>query len=132
LREEQGSSSGIDIVLEGCLTYAIEESDSSGIRMIREQLGLLDSVRSVPDRTVSRRITSTEPHERVIATGPETAIGLICPLTGRFAMLGEAFLKGASVALREAERHGTGGVSLIVGDTKGNPLEALKVTERMI
>ena len=60
------------------------------------------------------------------------SIGFICPLSGRFAPLGEAFLAGASTALAEARMNGISGVELIVGDTEGSALEARELTERMI
>ena len=59
-------------------------------------------------------------------------IGVLCPLEGRFAPLGESFLRGASVALKEARLRGIKNVELIVGDTRGNPLEARVVTGRLI
>jgi branched-chain amino acid transport system substrate-binding protein len=59
-------------------------------------------------------------------------IGVLCPLEGRFAPLGESFLRGASVALKEARLRGIKNVELVVGDTRGNPLEARAVAGRLI
>ncbi len=59
-------------------------------------------------------------------------IGVLCPLEGRFATLGESFLRGASVALKEARLKGIANVDLVVGDTRGNPLECRSVAERLI
>ncbi|MFA4947657.1 MAG: penicillin-binding protein activator [Candidatus Krumholzibacteriia bacterium] len=59
-------------------------------------------------------------------------IGVLCPLEGRFGTLGESFLRGASVALKEARLKGITNVDLIVGDTRGNPLECRSVAERLI
>jgi branched-chain amino acid transport system substrate-binding protein len=69
------------------------------------------------------------------AKGPEAGsrrIGVLCPLEGRFATLGESFLRGASVALKETRLAGIGNVELVVGDTRGNPLECRAVAERLI
>lgn len=59
-------------------------------------------------------------------------IGVLCPLEGRFATLGESFLRGASIALKEARLKGIANIDLIVGDTRGNPLECRSVAERLI
>jgi len=59
-------------------------------------------------------------------------IGVLCPLEGRFAPLGESFLRGASVALKEARRRGIKNIELVIGDTRGNPLESRSVAERLI
>jgi branched-chain amino acid transport system substrate-binding protein len=69
------------------------------------------------------------------AKGTEAAIrriGVLCPLEGRFATLGESFLRGASIALKETRLKGIGNVELVVGDTRGNPLESRAVAERLI
>lgn len=59
-------------------------------------------------------------------------IGVLCPLEGRFAPLGESFLRGASVALREARAKGTKNVELVVGDTRGSPILCRSVAERLV
>ena len=59
-------------------------------------------------------------------------IGVLCPLEGRFATLGESFLRGASIALKEARLKGIANVDLVVGDTRGNPLESRSVAQRLI
>jgi len=59
-------------------------------------------------------------------------IGVLCPIEGRFATLGESFLRGASVALKEARLKGIADVDLVVGDTRGDPLECRSVAERLI
>jgi branched-chain amino acid transport system substrate-binding protein len=59
-------------------------------------------------------------------------IGVLCPLEGRFATLGESFLRGASIALKETRLKRIGNIELVVGDTRGNPLESRAVAERLI
>jgi len=66
------------------------------------------------------------------AAASRRRIGVLCPLEGRFATLGESFLRGASVALKEARLKGITNVDLIVGDTRGNPLECRSVAQRLI
>jgi branched-chain amino acid transport system substrate-binding protein len=65
-------------------------------------------------------------------TASRRRIGVLCPLKGRFATLGESFLRGASVALKEARLRGITNVDLVVGDTRGSPLECRSVAERLI
>jgi ABC-type branched-subunit amino acid transport system substrate-binding protein len=64
--------------------------------------------------------------ERRVEGRAEGSIGLICPLTGRFAPLGREFLRGATVAMREAREYGITGVELVVGDTRSNALDSRK------
>jgi branched-chain amino acid transport system substrate-binding protein len=72
----------------------------------------------------------------VQAKAAETAsrrrIGVLCPLEGRFATLGESFLRGAAIALKEARLKGAADVELVVGDTRGDPLECRSVAERLV
>ncbi|MCK4538049.1 MAG: amino acid ABC transporter substrate-binding protein [Candidatus Krumholzibacteria bacterium] len=132
VRDEYGSFDGIGIVLEACLIFAVADSDTSKVRMLREHLSSIDEKRTVPDRAVSRNIISsvTESSEDSDLAGMR--LGLLCPLSGRFSPLGEAFLWGASIAMKEGAKRGMGGVELVVGDTGANPLTALNVARRMV
>lgn len=66
------------------------------------------------------------------SAGARHRIGVLCPLEGRFATLGESFLRGAAVALKEARLKGIRDIELVVGDTRGAPLTCRAVTERLI
>ncbi len=59
-------------------------------------------------------------------------IGVLCPIEGRYATLGESFLRGSSIALKEARMRGIGNVELVVGDTRGAPLTCRAVAERLV
>jgi len=59
-------------------------------------------------------------------------VGVLCPLEGRFASLGESFLRGAAIALKEARAKGVANVELTVGDTRGNPLDCRAMAERFV
>jgi branched-chain amino acid transport system substrate-binding protein len=59
-------------------------------------------------------------------------IGVLCPVEGRFATLGESFLRGASIAIKEARLKGIENTELIVGDTRGNPFECRSAAERLV
>ncbi len=59
-------------------------------------------------------------------------IGALCPLEGRYATLGESFLRGSSIALKEARLRGIKNIELVVGDTRGAPLTCRAVAERLI
>jgi branched-chain amino acid transport system substrate-binding protein len=132
MREEFGSFNGIGIVLEACLAFAVADSDTSKVRMLREHLSSIDEKRTVPDRAVSRNIISSVSESREESRLAGKKLGLLCPLSGRFSPLGKSFLWGASIAMKEGARRGMGGVELIVGDTGANPLLALNAARRMI
>ncbi|MBU8921915.1 MAG: ABC transporter substrate-binding protein [Bacteroidales bacterium] len=132
IREEYGSFNGIGIVLEACLAFAEADSDTSKVRLLREHLSSIDEKRTIPDRAVSRNIISSVSESRGDGRLSGMSLGLLCPLSGRFSPLGEAFLWGASIAMKEGARRGMGGVELIVGDTGANPLVALNAARRMV
>lgn len=69
---------------------------------------------------------------KTVEAAERRRIGVLCPIGGRFATLGESFLHGASVALKEARLKGITNIELIVGDTRGNPLECRSVAERLV
>lgn len=59
-------------------------------------------------------------------------IGAICPIEGRYAPLGESFLRGASIALKEERLSKSDSVELIVADSRGLPLLSRSLAERLI
>jgi branched-chain amino acid transport system substrate-binding protein len=80
----------------------------------------------------AQRVEAKEPPQVRQVSAASYRIGVLCPLEGRFSPLGESFIKGASVALKEARLKGIENVELVIGDTRGNPLECRAVTERLI
>lgn len=132
IRTEYPVYSGTDIVLEGCLSYALAASDTSYIREIRRHQANIDSLTARPEPAISRKIITADSRKEQAVDAAGVKIGLLCPLSGRFAPLGEAFLQGASLALREAQRRGLRGLEIVAGDTRSNALEARSITERLI
>ena len=63
---------------------------------------------------------------------PPLRVGIICPLSGKYEALGESFIRGAYVALKEGRKNGIANVEMIIGNTRANALEARKVTGRLI
>ncbi len=64
--------------------------------------------------------------------GAALRVGVLCPLEGRFAPLGDSFLRGAAIAVKEARLKGIKNVELLVGDTRGSPLVCRSVAERLV
>ncbi len=131
LGDEFSSSPGIDIVLEKRLSFVQEEGDTAAARVIREQLS------GIYAESKKKEI---EPVEGVTLPAPSGKegkkflfrIGLLSPLNGRFSPFGEAFLRGASIALKEARKKGIEDVELVVADTRGDPLVARAAAEKLI
>ncbi len=72
------------------------------------------------------------PHPRL--TGAETMpnqIGILCPLTGRFAVLGNAFYDGALLALDKINSMSGRQFELKVEDTAGDPVTAAIAARRL-
>ncbi|MBN2072036.1 MAG: penicillin-binding protein activator [Candidatus Krumholzibacteriota bacterium] len=133
LRVDYASIPGIDIILEQSLSYALAGSDTSRVSSLRRQLIAADSLRVMPDRLItSRTVPAFDRKIEKTQNGDSRTIGLLCPMSGRFGRLGEAFLSGASTAMTEARMMGTIDIEIVVGDTKGSALEARELTERMI
>ncbi len=120
---------GIELVYEGSLLMAEAEGDTASVREIRSHIAALDTMETmiapIPGRTVSPAVARPADRGAGNASG---SIGLICPLSGRFAALGKEFLRGATVAVREAREYGVTGVELVVGDTRSNALDARSST----
>jgi len=77
-------------------------------------------------KTFPVSVVSRKPH------GAALRIGVLCPLEGRFAPLGESFIRGAAIAVKEARLKGIKNVELVVGDTRGSPLVCRSVAERLV
>ncbi len=125
LQEEYPSAPGIELVYEGSLRMAEASGDTALVREIRSHIAALDTMETavapVPGRSVSPATVRPRREGEGEASG---TIGLICPLSGRFAPLGREFLRGAAVAIREAREYGSTGVELVVGDSRSAALDA--------
>ncbi len=128
LQETYPAAPGIGLVFEGSLLIAEAEGDTASVREIRLHIAALDTmemtIAPIPGRTVTPAAVRPRDSDAGKATG---SIGLICPLSGRFAPLGKEFLRGATIAIREAREYGVTGVELVVGDTRSNALDARKI-----
>ncbi len=127
LEEAFPVSPGIELVWEGSLLIAEAEGDTTSVREIRLHIAELDTMEMAIAPVPGRAVTPAAVRPRDAGAGEASgSIGLICPLTGRFAPLGKEFLRGAAVAIREAREYGVTGVELVVGDTRSNALDARK------
>ncbi len=130
LGEEYATSPGIDIVLESRLAYAETVGDTATVRVLSERLAGLYAL--APERSREPTGGRTVPVTSRPGASGVPRIGILCPLSGRFSPVGEVFLKGASLAVKEAMKRGNSGLELVVGDTGSNPLAARAATERLI
>ncbi len=125
LQEAYPAAPGIELVYEGSLLMAEARGDTASVREIRAHIAALDTMETmiapIPGRTVTPSVVRPAGSGEGNASG---SIGLLCPLSGRFAPLGKEFLRGATVALREAREYGVTGVELVVADTRSKALDA--------
>jgi branched-chain amino acid transport system substrate-binding protein len=133
LQETYPAAPGIELVYEGSLLIAEAEGDTASVRIIRSHIAALDTMETtiapIPGRTAAPAVI------RPMDTGAGEAagsIGLICPLSGRFGPLGKEFLRGATVAIREAREYGVTDVELVVADTRSNALDARQAAITLI
>ena len=70
------------------------------------------------------------PVEAGVALG--NRIGLLCPLSGEYAALGQAMYDGALLAIEEHNRATGDDLRLIVLDTRGDEVEAVRAARRLI
>ncbi len=131
LRDDCESSPGYVIVLEGGLSFARSIGDTATVRILEEELGSIKKESPEAQYDLADRV-AIPPAYVYRKDSVAYRIGLLCPLSGRFSPLGEAFVKGASLALKEARRRGMEGIEIVVGDTQANPLVARSVAERLI
>ncbi len=69
-----------------------------------------------------------------LPTGPVTStrVGVLCPLTGRYAVLGNAFYDGALLALQKVNSLGQRQYELVVEDTGGDPVGGVIAARKLI
>jgi branched-chain amino acid transport system substrate-binding protein len=125
IQEAYPTAPGIELVWEGSLLIAEENGDTASVREIRSHIAALDTMETAIAPVPGRSVTPAVAKPRDTGAGKAAgSIGLICPLTGRFAPLGKEFLRGATVAISEAREYGVTGIELVVGDTRSNALDA--------
>jgi branched-chain amino acid transport system substrate-binding protein len=130
LEIEYASSPGIGIVLDASLAFSKAVNDTAAIRRLSTKLSSVDLKRARPE---SYEAETVEPiFTKATDSSSMYRIGLLCPLSGRFAAIGEAFLRGASLALKEARREGLTSIELIVADSRADPLGAKDAAERLV
>ena len=100
--------------------------------LVRSMLALIPVLAVTFAAAFSQESAGKEQPKAKRSAAAQYRIGVLCPLEGRFAPIGDSFLRGAAVALKEARLKGMKNVELVVGDTRGNPLECRAVTERLI
>jgi branched-chain amino acid transport system substrate-binding protein len=61
-----------------------------------------------------------------------TRVGILCPLTGRYAVLGNAFYDGALLALQKVNSLGWRQYELVVEDTGGDPVGGALAARKLI
>jgi ABC-type branched-subunit amino acid transport system substrate-binding protein len=131
LRTRFDSSPGVAYVLEALLSFARASRDTAAVRRIAAELNRLDHRGAAADEPFGEGVAVT-PVERVGEEEVRYRIGAMCPLSGRYAPLGREFLKGVSVALKEARQGGLRGIEIVAADTRGDPLVARSAAERLI
>ncbi|MCK4236294.1 MAG: amino acid ABC transporter substrate-binding protein, partial [Candidatus Krumholzibacteria bacterium] len=131
---EYASDPGIDIVLGESLSYAQAVGDTAATKKIFEELVKVRAANVPQDETLVPTEGVTVPAS--FRSGPGEAarfrVGLLCPMNSRFSPLAEAFLRGASLALKEARQRGVDDVELVVGDTRARPLDARSSARKLI
>lgn len=133
LQESYPAAPGIELVFEGSLLIAEAGGDTASVREIRSYIAALDTMETTIAPIPGRTVTPATVKQRESGAGEVTgSIGLICPLSGRFSPLGKEFLRGATVAIREAREYGVTGVEMVVGDTRSNALDARKAAIALI
>jgi branched-chain amino acid transport system substrate-binding protein len=66
------------------------------------------------------------------APAPALRLGLLAPLTGRYASYGKAYLDGARAAAGEHNARRTSRVEIIAADCSADPLPALQATRKLV
>lgn len=132
IMKSHGSSPGIEFVLEAALSYARASQDTASASRIITELRKLHRDAPPIEEPFKEGVTVSVPIEEDRDEEVRYSVGVLCPLGGRYAPLGNEFLKGVSVAMKEAREGGMRGAEIVVGDTRGDPLVTRSVTERLI
>lgn len=75
---------------------------------------------------------SVDPAREPAASSAEFRVGLLCPLTGEYAVLGQEMHEGARLAVEEHTRLHGPGVSLLASDTAGDGVRAVLAARDLI
>ncbi|MCD6380167.1 ABC transporter substrate-binding protein [bacterium] len=124
LVEKYNSSPLLAVLLEKCLKLSVVSEDrryENRVRKMLSELAGYDLSEHKEDTELSKQGKSSP-----------LRIGVICPLTGRFSQLGKSFVRGATLALKEARKGGIDNLELVIGDTKANSLDAYSITKSLI
>jgi len=121
---------GVSILIDESLRFASEIGDTASVRLLSGFLSKFRKRERTPSPFEARRIVIPRRIER--KSTEAFKVGILCPLSGRLSPIGHEFLRGATVVLREAMLARGINMELIVADTKGDPLVAMKETTRLI
>lgn len=99
---------------------------------ISTRLAALDTKSSQPVATTT--ISEVSPTQTALgeeSSGERTNVGVVLPLTGRFAIYGRKALEGILLAARVFSQNG-GGLRLFIEDSVGNPLVAQNALDSLV
>ena len=129
---EFGELHEVSVLVEECIRYASDVGDTASVREMSEILGGIREAKSVTRAPFSTKKVYVSPETRRFKSIKAIKVGFMCPLSGRLATIGQEFLKGALIAIREAEIARNLKLELFVSDTKGDPFISMKEAEKLI
>jgi len=129
---EFGDLREVSVLVEECIRYASDVGDTASVRELSEVLQGIKEAKAVQHAPFSSRKVYRVPEPRKFEPKKAIKVGFMCPLSGRLATIGHEFLKGALIAMREAEVIQNIRLELYVADTKGDPLISMKEAEKLI
>jgi branched-chain amino acid transport system substrate-binding protein len=132
IMKSHASAPGVEYVFEAALSYARASQDTAEAGRIIAELEELEREAPPVEQPFEEEAAVPVPLGGSRDREVRYSVGVLCPLGGRYAPLGSEFLKGASVAMKEAREGGLGGAEIVVGDTRGDPLVTRSVAERLI
>jgi len=126
---------GIACILVGILCACVPVT-----RRTRTQAPEIAAVAVRPSPAIARDSAVTKPTVAVppvedTAPPPPSVhprIGILAPLSGRYAAYGQAYLHGATLAVESFEQRGPLRVELVPADCKDEPMAAIAATRRLV
>jgi len=129
---EFGDLREVYILVEECIRYASDIGDTASVRELSGILQGIKEAKPVQHAPFSSKKVYRVSEPRKFEPKKAIKVGFMCPLSGRLATIGHEFLKGALIAMREADAIKNLRLELYVSDTKGDPLISMKEAEKLI
>jgi len=118
--------------VRGSLLFNLGSKELSAGHRERGRAYLERYLQHYPDGEYASRAEALIGADRPPALVQPRRVGVLAPLTGRYSDYGKAVREGVELATEEFNQVNRAALSLIIGDTHGDPVDALRTAQQLI